>query len=580
MKKSGGWEYDMETGNTFWTDGLYDLHGIDKHYEGNHIEAGLSCIHENDREVIKNLFYQALETAEGYELVTRFRDVKGIEKWCLFDTKALFDENNKFVKLVGTVADVTEEVEREKELEEIKIRLEYALVGAQAGMWDWNVKTGDVIFDDRWAGMLGYTLEELSPLSLETWIGLTHPEDLKLAMIELDKCFSGENPIYECNMRMKHKDGRWIWVNDRGAVFERDKDGEAVRMVGTHIDISESVQQRQKLVDSEKRYRTLFEKSSDANLLERDGVIVDCNETTVKILGYDTKEEVIGLKISQLSPEIFDDQPAVDFIRENQKIAVKKGHHRLEWEHIRKDGSVFPVEIMLTNLDDEEYRDMRYVVWRDLTKRKEAEAAVVKSNEERGLLLGEIHHRVKNNLAIISGLVQLQMFKSKKKHDVNLLSKTVNRIRSIALIHEQLYQSEDFAGIPLHENITKQLELIHRMYENEETVINTKLELEEVTVKIDMAIPVGLLINEVLNNAYKYAFRGMDEGSITILLEKQGESIHLVIEDDGVGMKEEDYYQDETLGSTLIQNVLLQMDADVEIDMEKGVRYDVLFEAK
>ena len=172
------------------------------------------------------------------------------------------------------------------------------------------------------------------------------------------------------------------------------------------------------------------------------------------------------------------------------------------------------------------------------------------------------------------------MFKSKKKHDVNLLSKTVNRIRSIALIHEQLYQSDDFAGIPLHENITKQVEFIHSMYENEEKIIHTNLNLAEVTVKIDLAIPVGLLINEVLNNAYKYAFRGMDEGSITILLEKQGESIHLVIEDDGVGMKEEDYYQDETLGSTLIQNVLLQMDADVEIEMEKGVRYDVLFEAK
>ena len=577
VHRSGGWEYDIETGVSYWTDELYRLHAIDKDSDVNHIAQGLKCIHEEDRDLVERAFFNALKTGEGYDLVVRFEDLNGVKKWCRFKCKALIDDEGKFHKLVGTVIDVTERIEKEKQLEEANTRLEYALLGAQAGMWDWNVKTGEVIFDDRWAGMLGYTLEELSPLSLDTWTSLTHPEDLEMAMIELKKCFSGEKPIYECNMRMKHKKGHWVWVNDRGAVFERDNDGEAVRMVGTHIDITESVKQRQKLEESEKRYRTLFEKSSDANLLERDGIIVDCNEATVKILGYDLKEEVIGLKISDISPEIYKGKSAVDFIRKNQAIAIKKGHHRLEWEHIRKDGSVFPVEIMLTNLDDDEYRDMRYVVWRDLTKRKEAEAAVVKSNEERGLLLGEIHHRVKNNLAIISGLVQLQMFKSKKKHDFNLLSKTVNRISSIALIHEQLYQSDDFAGIPLHENISKQVEYIHSMYDNEDTIIHTNLDLDEVTVKIDLAIPVGLLINEVLNNAYKYAFKDMDEGTITIILEQKDGLIHLVLADNGVGMKQEDYYQDETLGSTLIENVLTQMQADVKIDMENGVRYDIVF---
>lgn len=577
VHRSGGWEYDIETGESFWTDELYRLHAIDKDSDVNHIAQGLKCIHEEDRDLVEHAFFHALKTGEGYDLVVRFEDLEGVKKWCRFKCKPLFDNKNHFYKLVGTVVDVTERVEKEKELEEANTRLEYALLGAQAGMWDWNVKTGDVIYDDRWAGMLGYTLEELSPLSLETWTSLTHPDDLKLAMTELEKCFSGEKPIYECNMRMKHKLGHWIWVNDRGAVFHRDEHGEAERMVGTHIDITEAVKQRQKLEESEKRYRTLFEKSSDANLLEREGKIVDCNEATVKILGYDLKEEVIGLKISDISPEIYKGKSAVDFIKKNQAIAIKKGHHRFEWEHIRKDGSVFPVEIMLTNLGDDEYRDMRYVVWRDLSKRKEAEAAVVKSNEERGLLLGEIHHRVKNNLAIISGLVQLQMFKSKKKHDFNLLSKTVNRISSIALIHEQLYQSDDFAGIPLHENISKQVEYIHSMYDNEDTTIHTNLDLDEVTVKIDLAIPVGLLINEVLNNAYKYAFKGMDEGTITIILEKKDGLIHLLIADNGVGMKQEDYYQDETLGSTLIENVLTQMQADVKIDMENGVRYDIVF---
>tara|TARA_Y100001935_G_scaffold251458_1_gene253457 strand:- start:90677 stop:92890 length:2214 start_codon:yes stop_codon:yes gene_type:complete len=578
VHKTGGWEYDIETGVSYWTDGLYELHGFDKNTIEDHISAGLSCIEEGDRKLIEDAFYEALMTAEGYDLTLRFEDRNGVKKWCRFKTKPLFDENGKFSKLVGTVIDVSDQVEKEKELKEITTRLEYALLGSQAGMWDWNIKSGEVIVNERWAEMVGYTLDELSPLNIETWKNLTHPEDLKKAVIELEKCFSGENIIYETNLRMKHKDGHWVWINDRGAIFERDENGDVLRMAGTHIDISEAMRQRQKLEESERRYRVLFEKSSDANLLEKEGVIIDCNQAAVTLLGYDAKEEVIGLSIEQISPALYNGRSAEVFLLENQAIAKEKGHHRFEWARIRKDGTEFPVEIMLTNLDDEEYRDTRHVVWRDLSLRKKAEAALIKSNEERGLLLGEIHHRVKNNLAIISGLMQLQVMNSEHKHELKLLNSSINRINSIADIHEQLYQSDNFSSISLSDNIRKQVKSLSNMYSVENGInIEVKLDLGEVFVNINQALPVGLLINEILNNSYKYAFNGVKEGEIYIRLHDDSDRIYLHIGDNGTGIHFSESEKNESLGQTLINTFIKQLDADAEITVDDGVSYHISF---
>ena len=577
INKTGGWEIDINTGEIFWTDELFNIHAFEKNGDIDFISESLKCYHSDDIKIVREAFNEVIETGKGFDLTLRFKDANENKKWIRTITESLRAEDGSISKIIGSVKDVTDEIEQKDELKETRIRLEYALAGTRAGYWDWDIKNESLVLNERWATMLGYTLEELSPVSLSTWERLTHPKDFEKAQKLIEKCFSGENSVYETNLRMKHKNGEWRWISDRGAVFGRDKYGLPVRMVGTHIDITDWVHDRQKVEASEKRYRTLFEESSDANLLEQEGYIVDCNMAAVQILGYQSKEELIGKMVSEISHQETNrelNEQVFDHMKEQTK---QQGHVRFEWKHIKKDGTVFPVEIMLTNLDDKEYKDTRYVVFRDLTKRKEAEDALMKSYEERGLLLGEIHHRVKNNLAIISGLVQLQMFKSQNKNDIQLLSKTTNRIQSIALIHEQLYQSENFANISLAENITKQIEFIRNMYDTESREVHTDLDLDDVKVDIDLAIPVGLLINEILNNAYKYAFIGRTEGTISVSLKNHKGQIHLIIKDDGVGMNPEEHDRESTLGTTLIENLLKQMEAEVEMQTKNGVSYDIIF---
>lgn len=117
------------------------------------------------------------------------------------------------------------------------------LEGTRIGTWQWNVQTGETLFNQRWAEIVGYTLTELAPISIDTWLKLTHPEDLQKSEQLLKQHFAGELPFYECEARMRHKDGHWIWVLDRGKVGKWDRDGKPLIMYGTHQDISRSRQE-------------------------------------------------------------------------------------------------------------------------------------------------------------------------------------------------------------------------------------------------------------------------------------------------------------------------------------------------
>jgi len=125
-------------------------------------------------------------------------------------------------------------------IDDINIRV---ISGTRIGIWDWNVQTGETLFNERWAEIIGYTLEELQPISIETWMKHAHPEDLEWSNKLLNSHFSGETSYYDCQARMRHKDGHWVWVHDRGKVFEWDKEGRPLRMCGSHIDITEQKEQ-------------------------------------------------------------------------------------------------------------------------------------------------------------------------------------------------------------------------------------------------------------------------------------------------------------------------------------------------
>ena len=187
---------------------------------------------------------EQVEDLEIDDLVDRWRSVEietksGRKKTLHNAIFPLRDEDGEIQEIFGIVKDITKRVEAEERLKKNKERLDLALKGTEAGIWDWYVQTGEMVVNERWAEMVGYELEELEPIDVKTWEDLAHPEDLERSYGLLEKYFAGENEFYEFEGRMKHKDGSWVWVLDKGKVVEWDDEGDPVRMTGTHIDITE-----------------------------------------------------------------------------------------------------------------------------------------------------------------------------------------------------------------------------------------------------------------------------------------------------------------------------------------------------
>jgi two-component sensor histidine kinase len=197
--------------------------------------------------------------------------------------------------------------------------------------------------------------------------------------------------------------------------------------------------------------------------------------------------------------------------------------------------------------------------------------------EEKEILLKEIHHRVKNNLQIIASLLHLQ--ESTVDSDVAaILKESEGRVRSMASIHENLYQSPTFNDINFKQYIEKLLYDRLYTYGIPKDTIRTKLDIKEINLNIETAIPLGLIINELVTNIVKYAFPHKN-GTITIKLKSQNEKLELIIADNGIGLpKDIDIENSETLGLQLVNNLINQLDGELEIDITNGTEFKILFE--
>jgi PAS domain S-box-containing protein len=182
----------------------------------------------------------------------------------------------------------------EARLRENQLRLDLAIQGTGLGLWDWNVQTGATVFNDRWAELAGYTLAELAPVSIQTWLGLCNPEDLKRSGELLLQHYARETEVYDVECRMRHKAGHWIWVHDRGRVAEWSPEGRPLRMVGIHTDITERKQAEVEIREREERFRSVLSAVGEGIVVQSaEGQIIDCNGRAAEILGL-PREQVLG----------------------------------------------------------------------------------------------------------------------------------------------------------------------------------------------------------------------------------------------------------------------------------------------
>lgn len=212
----------------------------------------------------------------------------------------------------------------------------------------------------------------------------------------------------------------------------------------------------------------------------------------------------------------------------------------------------------------------------EISQHKKTEKDLEKSLEEKTVLLKEIHHRVKNNLAFISALFQLQMYKTENEEAINLLSDSQNRIKSIAMIHEMLYQNELFSSIEMSDYIKKLVQNIQdTLFQN--SAVDVNFDMDTIQLGINQAIPCGLMVNEIITNSFKHAFPSQKTGTITISMKCVDNKVTLMVSDNGVGM-EENLEISESTGMELIRTLSTQLKGKVEIEKQEGVTFTIVFQ--
>lgn len=319
----------------------------------------------------------------------------------------------------------------------------------------------------------------------------------------------------------------------------------------------------QKSSAAEKSYKTANQKlralidSSPIAIyvLNFEGEVVDLwNNAAERMLGW-TAEEV---------KDTFLPTVAKDHIREFGSLLDKlKEEGRLtniEVNRKRKDGTEGQFRLNVGTIDSSE--EQMLVLLEDITKEKEYEKKLKMSLREKEVLLAEIHHRVKNNLAIIIGLIELHKEEVTEDKTSALLNETQNRIYSISGVHELLYQTDSFSEIGIDEYIDKLIERMQLTYQGDKHRVNIERNISSFHVNINQAIPLGLLFNELITNSFKHAFNGVENATISIEIIEKSDLLEVTYEDNGKGFEAEVFDQTSTLGITLIKTLMKQLSAD------------------
>lgn len=308
-----------------------------------------------------------------------------------------------------------------------------------------------------------------------------------------------------------------------------------------------------------------------------DGAIVYTNPKFDQMFGY-SAGELIGNQVSILNYQ--DEHTSASQVAQMiiQSI-LDRGEATYEVHNVKKDGTSFWCQATASTFQHPGHGTVFVVIQQDITGRKQAEETITASLKEKEVLLQEIHHRVKNNLGIVSSLLQMQLRRIQDNEAANILRDSQNRIASIALVHEKLYRSQDLAKINFAQYISDLTAHLFASYNMRPHQIQLTIQVDEVCLNVETAIPCGLIINEVISNALKYAFPNDQRGEIQVRLYQEGETMTtLLVRDNGRGLPPDfELKTARTLGMTLVQGLVQQLRGTIAINRQQGTEFKVCF---
>lgn len=513
----------------------------------------------------------------------------------------------------------------ERERAEVALReseQRYRLIAENAKdvIWVRDMQLRSIYTSPSVKWLRGYSVEEamtqplaetLTPASIEQarqFLG----EMLALATASTPERIAGQSRSLE--LEMLCKDGSTVWTEVKMS-FILGPDGTATGILGVSRDITErkqaedalrqlneeledrvrertiklatanrdlqaEVAQRTRveaaLRESEARLRCITDNMLDM-VVQTDGLgrYVYVSPSHQAALGY-AAEDLIGRSMFEyVHPDDRDQAIATALTARDATLIT-----RMEVRFQHAAGHYVWLETVGNPLIDQQGRVVGAIMGsRDITRRKQADAQIRAALREKEVLLKEIHHRVKNNLQIVSSLLSLQARQVTDRASLTILEESQNRVRSMALIHEKLYQSGDLARIDFAEYVHHLTGYLFRAYHVSVATVTLKVHAtHKIRLGIDTAIPCGLIINELVTNALKYAFPGGRVGTIEVNICRETDGLSLSVADDGIGFPETtDFRHTNSLGLQLVHNLVDQLEGAISLDRSAGTRFTILF---
>lgn len=316
--------------------------------------------------------------------------------------------------------------------------------------------------------------------------------------------------------------------------------------------------------------------------LSSKGIILSANLTGAAMLGVE-RSLLIKNRFT-----VFINKNDQDIFYKNIKAIEKTNAKQIcELRLIKKDGCEFHAQLESIGIKEKkgDLNQVRIVV-SDISERKRAEEQIKASLREKEVLLKEIHHRVKNNLQIVVSLLNLQSKYIEDKQTLEIFKETRERVRTMALLHEKVYECKDLSRINFREYVSSVVGGLISTYSLKPGQVQLKIEIEEIVLDIKTSIPLGLLINELVSNSLKYAFPGSRKGYLQVHLEsckgkseEEKNNYALIVSDNGVGFPEDqDFRNTKTLGMRIVGALVAQLHGDIELDRKDGTSFTIKFE--
>lgn len=525
-------------------------------------------VHPDDLEKTQTHFEKALNgEIQKYEItgITRAGDERQVHI-----TNFPYLRGDEIIGVFAICQDITDQKRIERNLQESEQLFRSLFSHNPYPVMRFDLEGNFMDVNNKTVEMAGYSKDKLLESGFSSFIA---EEDFEDVAKRFEKAASGEAQYYEVKGHTKNE------VLDLEVTLSPIYvKGEIIGLFCIAKDITQQKKAEQKLKESEQRWQQLVEYNPQPVLITQDGKIVFINQVGAEYFGASSAKKVIGKSVLDFS------HPESLQMAKKRKSKLEQNEHLgpQEFKIIRLDGEERYVESHSIPITYKQKSAIQTVI-HDISDLKEKQHIISKSLKEKETLLQEIHHRVKNNLAVISGLLELQQMNITDEETIHALKDSQLRIQSMAMIHEKLYQSESLHNIGFDAYLKELISSINSTYTSTYKKVSTEFNLTQVTLDLEQAIPCSLIVNEVIVNCYKHAFDKNAEGKINISLEYKDSEVTLEITDNGKGLPADfDISEQQSLGTTLIYALSQQIRGEMILrnrEQVNGTKFKLHFKS-